>query len=102
VAGLPAGTVTFLFTDVEGSTRLLLRELGDAYPDALGEHRKALRDWGAVETATAFVPAGPWPREHRAPERKVLALGDVAFETGREAGRSLSLEEAATWMCALD
>ena len=41
VAELPSGTVTFLFTDVEGSTRLL-RELGDAYADVLGEHRRAL------------------------------------------------------------
>ena len=39
---LPAGTVTFLFTDIEGSTRLL-QELGDAYADALAEHRAALR-----------------------------------------------------------
>jgi class 3 adenylate cyclase len=31
---LPSGTVTFLFTDVEGSTKLL-RELGDAYADLL-------------------------------------------------------------------
>jgi hypothetical protein len=29
---LPRGTVTFLFTDIEGSTRLL-HELGDAYAD---------------------------------------------------------------------
>jgi len=35
-------------------------------------------------------------------QREVLALADVAFEIGREAGRSLSLEEAATWMCTLD
>jgi predicted ATPase/class 3 adenylate cyclase len=39
---LPSGTVTFLFTDIEGSTRLL-HELGDGYADALAEHRKALR-----------------------------------------------------------
>jgi len=39
---LPTGTVTFLFTDIEGSTRLL-HELGDAYADALAEHRRALR-----------------------------------------------------------
>src|SRR6266508_3358750 len=39
---LPTGTVTFLFTDIEGSTRLL-RELGAGYPAALGEHRRALR-----------------------------------------------------------
>jgi predicted ATPase/class 3 adenylate cyclase/Tfp pilus assembly protein PilF len=42
VRELPTGTVTFLFTDIEGSTRLL-HELGDAYADALAEHRRALR-----------------------------------------------------------
>jgi hypothetical protein len=35
-------------------------------------------------------------------QREVLALADAAFEAGREAGRWLSLEEAATWMCSLD
>jgi hypothetical protein len=40
---LPSGTVTFLFTDIEGSTRLL-QELGDAYVDALAEHRRLLRE----------------------------------------------------------
>ncbi|HUW17574.1 MAG TPA: adenylate/guanylate cyclase domain-containing protein, partial [Actinomycetes bacterium] len=41
---LPSGTVTFLFTDVEGSTRLL-HELGPAgYADALAEHRRVIRD----------------------------------------------------------
>ncbi len=40
---LPSGTVTFLFTDIEGSTRLL-HELGDAYADALAEHRRVLRE----------------------------------------------------------
>jgi predicted ATPase/class 3 adenylate cyclase len=39
---LPTGVVTFLFTDVEGSTKLL-HELGDAYADALHEHRRLLR-----------------------------------------------------------
>jgi class 3 adenylate cyclase len=39
---LPSGTVTFLFTDIEGSTRLLQR-LGDRYPEALLEHRRLLR-----------------------------------------------------------
>jgi predicted ATPase/class 3 adenylate cyclase len=41
--GLPTGTVTFLFTDVEGSTTLLQR-LGDAaYAEALAEHHALLR-----------------------------------------------------------
>ncbi len=44
MAELPAGTVTFLFTDVEGSTRLL-HELGpEPYATALAEHRRLLRD----------------------------------------------------------
>jgi predicted ATPase len=55
VRELPGGTVTFLFTDIEGSTRLL-HELGDAYADALAEHRRALREaferHGGVEVDT--------------------------------------------------
>jgi class 3 adenylate cyclase len=39
---LPTGVVTLLFTDVEGSTRLL-HELGDDYEEALLEHRRRLR-----------------------------------------------------------
>jgi predicted ATPase/class 3 adenylate cyclase len=43
VHALPTGTVTFLFTDVESSTRLL-RELGtERYADALAEHRRVVR-----------------------------------------------------------
>jgi predicted ATPase/class 3 adenylate cyclase len=39
---LPTGTVTFLFTDIEGSTRLL-RELGDRYATLLADHHRILR-----------------------------------------------------------
>jgi predicted ATPase/class 3 adenylate cyclase len=40
---LPAGTVTFLFTDIEGSTRLL-DELGvRAYADVLADHHRLIR-----------------------------------------------------------
>jgi YVTN family beta-propeller protein len=39
---LPSGTVTFLFTDIEGSTALLKR-LGPAYGDVLTEHQRILR-----------------------------------------------------------
>ena len=39
---LLTGTVTFLFTDIEGSTRLLKR-LGKRYGEALADHRKILR-----------------------------------------------------------
>jgi predicted ATPase/class 3 adenylate cyclase len=42
VATLPTGTVTFLFTDIEGSTTLLQR-LGDhQYADIIAEHRRLL------------------------------------------------------------
>ena len=39
---IPSGAVTFLFTDIEGSTRLL-KELLDEYPEALEEHQRLLR-----------------------------------------------------------
>jgi class 3 adenylate cyclase len=40
---LPSGTVTLLFTDVEGSTPLV-QALGAAYQEVLAEHRELLRD----------------------------------------------------------
>jgi len=43
VRALPTGTVTFLFTDIEGSTRLL-HELGDRYAEVLADHRRTLRE----------------------------------------------------------
>jgi hypothetical protein len=42
MTNLPTGTITLLFTDIEGSTRLL-HSLGPAYQDALATHRKLLR-----------------------------------------------------------
>jgi predicted ATPase len=56
VRALPAGTVSFLFTDVEGSTRLL-DELGaEVYAEALAKHRRVLRSafaaYGGVEVDT--------------------------------------------------
>ena len=58
---LPTGTVTFLFTDVEGSTRLL-QEHGAGYADLLAEHRRALRE--------AFAQARR--RRGRHPGRRLL------------------------------
>ncbi len=66
MAELPSGTVTFLFTDVEGSTKLL-HELGaERYAEALAEHRRIVREAcaarGGVEVDTqgdAFFVAFP-------------------------------------------
>jgi class 3 adenylate cyclase len=41
MAELPSGTVTFLFTDIEGSTRLLTR-LRERYVGALAEHQRPI------------------------------------------------------------
>lgn len=52
---LPSGLVTFVFTDIEGSTRLA-RMLGDDYGAVLSDHRSvmraAVRDFGGVELFT--------------------------------------------------
>ena len=40
---LPTGTVTFLFSDIEGSTRLL-QSLGERYPEVLETHQRLLRE----------------------------------------------------------
>jgi WD40 repeat protein/class 3 adenylate cyclase/energy-coupling factor transporter ATP-binding protein EcfA2 len=47
-AALPSGTVTFLFSDIEGSTRLF-RQVGHSYVDLLERHRRLVR--AAVATA---------------------------------------------------
>jgi class 3 adenylate cyclase len=53
---LPSGTVTFLFSDIEHSTRLL-QHLGDRYADVLAEYRRLLREtfqvWDGYEIDTA-------------------------------------------------
>jgi predicted ATPase/class 3 adenylate cyclase len=55
MAELPTGTVTFLFTDIEGSTRLL-QELGDGYGAVHRDHaaivRRAVGACGGVEVST--------------------------------------------------
>jgi predicted ATPase/class 3 adenylate cyclase len=62
---LPTGTVTFLFSDIEGSTRLL-GQLGERYGEVLEDHHRLLREAftraGGVEVVTegdAFFVAFP-------------------------------------------
>ena len=50
-AAAPRGTVTLMFSDIEGSTRLLQR-LGDGYADLLATHRDLMRE--AVERHDGF------------------------------------------------
>ena len=64
---LPTGTVTFLFTDIEGSTRLL-QELGEGYRAVQDEHteivRRAIAEAGGTEVRTegdSFFAAFPMP-----------------------------------------
>jgi predicted ATPase len=54
---LPSGPVTLLFTDVEGSTRLL-HELGEGYADVLAEHRRTLREAFAQHNGTEVDTQG--------------------------------------------
>ena len=100
---LPTGTVTFLFTDIEGSTRLL-HELGPArYTDALAEHRRIVREaaaaHGGVEVDTqgdAFFIAFPTPGGAAAAARAVsegLGAGTIRVRMGLHTGAPTATEE---------
>ena len=101
VPELPAGTVTFLFTDIAGSTRLL-QELGDDYASVLAEHRNALRDafarHGGVEVDTqgdAFFVAFGRARDAFAAAveaRDALNRGPVRVRMGLHTGEPLLTE----------
>jgi predicted ATPase/class 3 adenylate cyclase len=102
VLELPTGTVTFLFTDVEGSTRLL-HELGDGYADVLAEHRRALRKafagHGGVEVDTqgdalfvAFAKASD-ALNAAAQGRKALIPGPVKVRMGLHTGEPVVTDE---------
>jgi predicted ATPase/class 3 adenylate cyclase len=54
---LPTGTVTFLFSDIEGSTRLL-QHLGDRYASVLADYRRLLRTAFQVASGHEVDTAG--------------------------------------------
>jgi predicted ATPase len=99
---LPRGTVTFLFTDIEGSTRLL-NELGDDYVDALAEHRRTLRrafsQHGGVEVDTqgdAFFVAFPRAKDALAAAvkgQRSLADGPIRVRIGLHTGEPVVTDE---------
>src|SRR5688500_17872132 len=54
----PSGTVTFLFSDIEGSTRLLLELGSERYGEVLDEHRRLFRDAVAAVGGTEVDTQG--------------------------------------------
>jgi predicted ATPase len=95
---LPDGTVTFLFTDIEGSTRLL-DEVGEArYEELLAQHRSTLRNafsrHGGVEVDTqgdaffyVFEDAGA-ALQAAADGQAGLAEGPIAVRMGAHTGEA--------------
>jgi predicted ATPase/class 3 adenylate cyclase len=57
MTGLPAGTVTLLFTDIEGSTQLA-RKLGSRYDELLAAHRRVVREAIAAHGGTEVDTQG--------------------------------------------
>ncbi|MFI5340262.1 MAG: tetratricopeptide repeat protein [Candidatus Methylomirabilales bacterium] len=119
----PAGTVTFLFSDIEGSTRLL-QELGDRYADVLMEQRRLLRSafkqrggreidtagdaffvvFDRARDAVAAAVAAqrslaeyPWPKGEAVRVRMGLHTGEPTFSAGSYIG--LDVHRAAR-ICA--
>ena len=109
---LPGGTLTFLFTDIEGSTRLE-RELRERYSDVLTDHRRLLREafarfggreidtqgdsfffvFSRAREAVAAAVAGQsalaahtWPEGHWVRVRIGMHTGEATLDDGRYVG----------------
>ena len=89
---LPGGTVTFVFTDIEGSTRLL-QEVGDeTYGRVAGDHRRIVRETFGARGGTEIDTQGDafffsFPRARDAVAAAVdaqRALQDHEWPEGRE------------------
>jgi class 3 adenylate cyclase len=57
MSALPQGTVTFVFTDIEGSTELL-KQLGERYRDVLSQHRRIVRERFAAASGVEMDTQG--------------------------------------------
>ncbi len=107
IRDLPGGTVTFLFTDVEGSTRLL-QEHGARYAELLAEHRRALREafarHGGIEVDTqgdAFFVVFTRATDAVAAAdeaREALAPGPVHARMGIHTGEPIVTDEGYVGM----
>jgi predicted ATPase/class 3 adenylate cyclase len=100
---LPSGTVTFLFTDVEGSTRLLHSLGAEAYSESLAEHRRVIREAcaaeGGIEVDTqgdAFFfafPTAPGAVAAASAFTDNLASGAISVRVGLHTGTPLLTAE---------
>ena len=100
---LPSGTVTFLFTDVEGSTRLLDGLGADAYAEALAKHRRIIRKVCAAESGVevdtqgdAFFfafPTAPGALAAASALTDALAAGPIRVRVGLHTGTPLVTDE---------
>jgi predicted ATPase/class 3 adenylate cyclase len=100
---LPSGTVTFLFTDVEGSTKLLHERGAEEYAQALADHRRILREafaaHGGVEVDTQgdafFVafPTAPGALQAAAAALEGLTSGPIRVRMGIHTGTPLLTDE---------
>src|SRR2546423_1249470 len=103
MSALPGGTVTFVFTDIEGSTRLL-QELGDeAYGRVSGDHRGLVREAFAAHGGTEIDTQGDafffsFPRARDAVTAAVdaqRALRDHEWPAGRDVSVRMGLHTGA-------
>jgi class 3 adenylate cyclase len=91
MSALPGGTVTFVFTDVEGSTRLL-QQLGDGFAELARDHRRIVREAFGARGGTEIDTQGDsfffsFPRARDAVAAAVdaqRALRDHAWPEGAE------------------
>ena len=105
---LPTGAVTFLFSDIEGSTKLLEKLGSKQYSEALAEHRRRMRAafaaHGGVEVDTqgdAFFVAFPEARAALAAADEApreLAQGPVRVRMGIHTGKPLATPEGYVGM----
>src|SRR5258706_7856330 len=83
--GLPSGTLTFLFTDIEGSTKLLNALGTDRYHEVLATHTQTLRAAFAagtevrIEGDALFVVSADAPAATRPPAAAQRALASTHF-----------------------
>ncbi len=108
MSALPSGTVTFLFTDAEGSTALLRRLGPEAYAEELAGHRRVLREtcasYNGVEVDTAgdslfvvFSRAADAVAAARAAQ-DALEGGEVHVRMGLHTGEPLLTEHGYVGM----